>query len=187
MSATTARLYVGTYAKYNNGSIEGKWLDLSDFSDAGEFMEACRELHSDEADPEFMFQDYEGFPADMYGEAMSEDEIQKIYDALEVLEKLEDLSDNDWVNLHNQYCQNEGNADDEIYTFDEDFFETFFADKPMEAARATAFGEVNWSDEWIKFNGYANLESVNGFNLSNHIDKDEIRRDIIENPENYSL
>lgn len=51
------KLYVGTYAKYNSGSIEGKWLDLDDFADADEFEEACRELHSDEADPELMFQD----------------------------------------------------------------------------------------------------------------------------------
>lgn len=54
-----AKIYVGTYAKYNNGSIEGKWLDLEDYSDKEEFYEACAELHEDEEDPEFMFQDYE--------------------------------------------------------------------------------------------------------------------------------
>ena len=33
MEATTlseARVYVGTYGKYNNGSLFGAWLDLSD-------------------------------------------------------------------------------------------------------------------------------------------------------------
>lgn len=50
-----ARIYVGTYAKYNEGSIFGKWLDLSDYSDSEEFYEACRELHKDEEDPELMF------------------------------------------------------------------------------------------------------------------------------------
>lgn len=29
------RVYVGTYGKYNNGSIFGKWVELSDF----DFME----------------------------------------------------------------------------------------------------------------------------------------------------
>lgn len=186
-SATTPRIYVGTYAKYNSGSLEGKWLDLSDYSDAAEFMKACMELHADEADPELMFQDYEGFPADLYGESMSEDEIQAIYDAIEVLEKLENLSDDEWVSLHNQYCSNNGYGDDEIHSFDEDFFETFFAGKPMEAARATAFGNVNWSDEYIKFNGYANLESISARDIESVIDKDAIRRDIQENPENYSI
>lgn len=27
-----AKVYVGTYAKYNNGSLSGAWLDLSDHS-----------------------------------------------------------------------------------------------------------------------------------------------------------
>ena len=38
-----AKVYVGTYVKYNNGSLSGAWLDLSDYSDKEEFYEACRE------------------------------------------------------------------------------------------------------------------------------------------------
>ena len=52
-----AKVYVGTYAKYNKGSLYGKWLDLSDYEDRDEFYEACRQLHKDESNPEFMFQD----------------------------------------------------------------------------------------------------------------------------------
>ena len=52
-------IYVGTYAKYNNGSLYGKWLNLSDYSDYDELLTAMYEQHSDEYDPEFMFQDYE--------------------------------------------------------------------------------------------------------------------------------
>lgn len=52
-----AKVYVGTYAKYNNGSLYGKWIDLTDYSNFEEFYQACKELHADEADPEFMFQD----------------------------------------------------------------------------------------------------------------------------------
>lgn len=57
-----AKIYVGTYAKYNSGSIEGKWLDLEDYADKDEFEAACRALHADEDDPEFMFQDWEDIP-----------------------------------------------------------------------------------------------------------------------------
>ena len=53
------KIYVGTYGKYNNGSIQGEWLDLSDYSDMEELQAAMAELHSDESDPEYMFQDYE--------------------------------------------------------------------------------------------------------------------------------
>lgn len=56
------RIYVSTFAKYNNGSIEGKWLDLEDYVDHDDFIEACKELHSDEVDPELMFQDWEDLP-----------------------------------------------------------------------------------------------------------------------------
>jgi antirestriction protein len=58
----TVRIYVGTYGKYNAGSIKGAWLDLEDYSDKDAFLTACAELHKDESDPEFMFQDSEGIP-----------------------------------------------------------------------------------------------------------------------------
>lgn len=64
-----AKIYVGTYSKYNNGSIAGKWLDCEDYSDKEEFSTACAELHADESDPELMFQDYEDFPGEFYGES----------------------------------------------------------------------------------------------------------------------
>ncbi|HBE2486710.1 TPA: antirestriction protein ArdA, partial [Escherichia coli] len=59
---------VGTWRKYNGGSIAGRWFDLTSFDDERGFFEACRELHQDEADPELMFQDYEGFPGNMASE-----------------------------------------------------------------------------------------------------------------------
>ena len=69
-----ARVYVGTYGKYSGGSIAGAWLDLDDYVDRDEFIEACKGLHSDEEDPELMFQDFEGFPEQYYDESeISED------------------------------------------------------------------------------------------------------------------
>lgn len=72
---TTPRLYVGTYAKYNAGSIEGAWLDLDDYGDREDFLTACRELHEDEDDPELMFQDFEGFPRNWYSESSAPPDI----------------------------------------------------------------------------------------------------------------
>ena len=82
------RIYCGTYAKYNNGSINGAWLNLSDYSDSAEFFEACQELHEDETDPEYMFQDYEcpKFMRSLFDESMSDDEIQIIYDTIEAID-----------------------------------------------------------------------------------------------------
>lgn len=64
-----SKIYVGTYAKYNSGSIFGEWIDAEDYSDKEEFIEACKELHKDEPDPELMFQDHEEFPAVFYHES----------------------------------------------------------------------------------------------------------------------
>ena len=74
-TAGESRVYVGTYAKYNSGSIAGKWLDLSDYSDKDEFLAACAELHKDESDPELMFQDHEGIPEGMISESSIEAEV----------------------------------------------------------------------------------------------------------------
>lgn len=73
-----------------------------------------------------------------------------------------ELSDSEKIQLFQQYCIYKG-CDDELYIFDEEFFQIFFEDKPMEAVRAAHFGNINWSDEYIKFNGYANLESLSEF------------------------
>ena len=56
------RIYVGTYKKYGEGSLGGKWLDLEDYADHEDFIEACKDLHADEEDPELMFQDWEDLP-----------------------------------------------------------------------------------------------------------------------------
>lgn len=57
-----AKVYVGTYGKYNSGSLSGGWLDLADYKSYSEFLAACHRLHKNERDPEFMIQDSEGFP-----------------------------------------------------------------------------------------------------------------------------
>ena len=77
-----AKVYVGTYAKYNNGSLFGAWLDLSDYSDKEEFYEACRELHKDEEDAEYMFQDYENIPEALISESWISENFFTLRDAV---------------------------------------------------------------------------------------------------------
>lgn len=62
-------VYVGTYRKYNNGSIFGAWVNLSGFDNFADFIKLCNALHADEKDPELMFQDFEGFPREYYSES----------------------------------------------------------------------------------------------------------------------
>lgn len=73
-----AGVYVGTYRKYNNGSINGKWLNLASYNNKQEFFGACKRLHRNEADPEFMFQDYENVPESMIGESFISSEVWNV-------------------------------------------------------------------------------------------------------------
>lgn len=100
-----------------------------------------------------------------------------------VMEYIDSLDDNDLVSLHNEYCQSIGDSDGEIYYNDEDFFNTFFPDNVLEAVRAVCFGDYRYSDEYVVFNGYANLESSQY--PDNWIDKQAIVNDILENEGNY--
>jgi hypothetical protein len=53
------KIYVGTYKKFNEGSLFGKWLSLSDYCNYNELLKAMIELHKDEKDPKFMFINWE--------------------------------------------------------------------------------------------------------------------------------
>lgn len=79
-----SKVYVGTYRKYNEGSLAGEWLDLTDYSSKEDFIEACLELHGDEEDPELMFQDWEDIPPDFIGESMID---EKVWEWLELNEE----------------------------------------------------------------------------------------------------
>ena len=122
-----ARIYVGTYAKYNEGSIYGKWLDLSDYSDKDEFYEACRELHNDEEDPELMFQDWENIPSGLISESWLSDYI------FEVIETVDDMDEDKkaafavWLN-HESHDLSSKDINDLISSF-EDAFQGAYKDE----------------------------------------------------------
>lgn len=66
----------------------------------------------------------------------------------------------------------DGSLDDlEYYENDEDFFNTFFYDNPMESVRASFYGDYRYMDEYVKFNVYRNLVSYSLY---------EIRLELIE-------
>ena len=80
---TMAEVYVGTYKKYNNGSIAGAWVDLSEFKTYDEFVKKCKAIHNDERYPEFMIQDCSDMPDGLTcSEWISEEEFNDILAAL---------------------------------------------------------------------------------------------------------
>lgn len=74
-SEETPAVYVGTYGKYNNGSIAGKWVDLTQYDNYEDLMQAFHEIHKDESDPELMYQDWEYIPDIFISESHISDRI----------------------------------------------------------------------------------------------------------------
>lgn len=186
-TSTTPKIFLTDYASYNNGSqFEfGHWVELNDFSDADElndyivnhFAECDEKSPLDSPREETMITDFEGFPEEFYSESGCD--FEKIFKYIEI--GYEDLDDSEKISLWNEYCSEQSN-DDEIFNFDDDFFEMFFDGKnPMEMFRLGCFSTVSWSDNYIKFNGYGNLESMNDYEAINSIDEAALITWLMEN------
>ena len=53
---------------------------------------------------------------------------------------------------------------------DEDFFDTYFEGEPMKAVRAAVYGDYNYTDDYVKFDGYGNLKSVSEYDLERELE-----------------
>ena len=62
----------------------------------------------------------------------------------------------------------------DVYSNDEEFFNIFFEGRPAELARAIYYGDFNYNDNYIKFNGYGNLKTFSEY------DYEELLKENIE-------
>ncbi len=86
--------------------------------------------------------------------------VQEIIDAINAMDQ------NDLVYLNNAYCQAINASDSEIFTNDEDFFEVFFSGSPMRLAQAICYGDYHYYHEYVRFNGYGNLETFQNMTVN---------------------
>ena len=77
----------------------------------------------------------------------------------------------------------------EYYENDEEFFNMFFPNNPMEAVRSSYYGNYNYCDKYVRFNGYGNLESFNDYDLENKYKDyiDDIVKSLIEHYQQISI
>jgi antirestriction protein len=139
------RVYVGTYAKYNSGNLFGKWLDLEDFNDKDEFHEACKELHKDEADPEFMFQDWEDIPSALISESHISDkafELAALDDADREMWQayMDNCGDCDFETARDNFCG--------IYDSGKDFAEERAVETGLIESDHPMFSYIDWDHYW---------------------------------------
>jgi antirestriction protein len=150
----TARLYVGTYAKYNSGSLQGAWMDLENYPDREAFLAAALALHADEHDPELMFQDFEGFPKTWYSESSAPPDA--LWDWLELSE-----DDRELLAVYQNEVNDSGGTPVTI-------------DQAREAFIGQFDDEAHWAAQWLEDTG--GLEGVPK-HLENYIDFEAYGRD----------
>lgn len=78
------KIYVGTYNKYNNGDISGKWISLP--TDEETLRNELRAVAGNEKDPEFMIQDFESAI-----EGMEPAESENIFELNNIMTQLKEL------------------------------------------------------------------------------------------------
>lgn len=155
------RIYVSTYHKYASGSLKGEWLDTSDFYDKEGFLDACREIHQDENDPEFMFQDFE-VSEEWEKEFISESYFSDEY--FDVVDYFESFHDSALFNACLEYLSNHG------YDLSKEKIENCYENRFLRSGddRAEIFERY--------FEETGGLDSVPE-NLRNYIDFDSMARD----------
>lgn len=87
----------------------------------------------------------------------------------------------------NEYCQANGYYDDEYYYNDDDFFNEYFNGcEPMKIIQATYFGDYHYTDNWVQFNGYGNLDSFDDWQVKKEIFENyDFKQWVLENEEAF--
>ena len=77
----------------------------------------------------------------------------------------------------------------EYWENDEEFFNNFFYNNPMEAVRTSYFGSYDFSDEHVKFDAYGNLSSANNLEIEQEYKDyiDDIVNSLLDNYYKISL
>jgi len=153
-------VYVGTYAKYSNGSIAGAWVRLDQFNNAEEFEAYCIELHKDEEDPEFMLHDFENFPEAFYSESALNDDIWEFLS----------LDDDDRAMLE-AFKDCFGHSEGSIQDARDAYFGQFDSDEDMAWDLLEGTGDLNEIPERLRFyfdvEKYARDLMISDFSESN--------------------
>ena len=150
------KVFVSNLAKYNDGELNGQWTtlpvddvnkDILDKIDLGKYPTGYRD--------EWFISDYEapfkiGEYADLY-------QLNELAEALEEYKTIEDV--------YYALDDREATGCEDVYDFDDDFFDTMFESR-QDVARAVFFGDIhNWLDPYIFLNGYGNCESMTEYDF----------------------
>lgn len=100
-----------------------------------------------------------------------------------VMDQLEEMNDTDLVEVHNTYCRLVYGVDDEIHYNDTENLQMLVGECPYNALQRAFYGDYNPNHEYVKLDGYANLESFD--DPTEHISKSDMVDTIMENLEEF--
>lgn len=163
-------VFVSNLAKYNDGELTGQWTTLPVEDVNKDILEPI-----DAVGKEWFISDYEA-PFKI-GEYDSLYALNELAEALEDYDTIEDV--------YNALDDRETTGCEDVYDFDDDFFDTMFESK-QEVARAVFFGDIhNWLDPYIFINGCGNCESMTEYDFQNMLNNHA--SEIIEEFKNENL
>jgi len=87
MNDESPRIYVADLEAYNNGRLVGEWLDLADYNDADELMDAIQDVLKKSGGEEYAIHDVEYVPRSLYSEYMSKNDFQALYEVMETAKR----------------------------------------------------------------------------------------------------
>lgn len=154
------KVFVSNLAKYNDGELTGQWTTLPVEDVNKDILEPI-----DAVGKEWFISDYEApFKIGEYDNLYA---LNELAEALEDYDSIEDV--------YNALDDREATGCEDVYDFDDEFFDTMFSSK-QEVARAVFFGDIhNWLDPYIFINGCGNCESMTEYDyqemLNNHADE----------------
>ena len=142
------KIFLTDLTAYTNGILKGEWINLSEVSDTQEALE----LANIPIEHEFFITDYEAcFKINEYDNIDNLIEkaslVEEFSDELDMLEYiLDNYSDREYHNL---------------LVFD-DLDEMLQGYDPSTVASMVFFGNIqNFNDDYFRFDGYGNIESLN--------------------------
>lgn len=151
------KVFVSNLAKYNAGELNGQWTTLP-VDDVNKDILDKLDLGGDSKQgyyDEWFVSDYEApFKISEYAD---------LYQLNELANSLLENNIDTLEDAFNFLDDKEATGCEDVYPFDDDFFDMMFSSR-QEVARAVFFGDIhNWLDDYIYLNAYGNCESMNEY------------------------
>jgi hypothetical protein len=102
-----------------------------------------------------------------------------------IKQALKNLSPEDKIDFHNLRSREMVNGEDDIYPNDEDFFNMFFANDPFNAVQRAVYGDYKPMQDYVMFDGYGNLQSLDTYLLEKHLYSDSEIAEFLDENDQY--